>query len=283
MTTDADRKLAKEWAALYRLRGLNPLPSREDQKRPFVRYADLWDQPAPPDLFDRYPTSNIQVMTGRHWRLIVIDLDGAEAISHFATLGTCPRTWVVTSGGGGRHLWFRLPDKFPRPLKKAVLWKGEGSHSAIERLCDQSLVMAPPSIHPTTGRRYRWAAKGQSPFGLAAPAMLPRWILALPVVRPEKAPTRTARQMPRFAVHDPVGLAQGWGLRVAGRARSSGWVPCHAFDRDDDHPSAAIHEESGFYVDSGSGNRLRFPELAVALGAYFTVEDAARELRRHAV
>jgi hypothetical protein len=34
-----DVRLCREFAALYAARGYNPLPSRPDAKRPFVRYA----------------------------------------------------------------------------------------------------------------------------------------------------------------------------------------------------------------------------------------------------
>jgi hypothetical protein len=71
---------------------------------------------------------------------------------------------------------------------------------------------------------------------------------------------------------------RSWGLRTVGAPRSSGWLPCHAFDREDAKPSAAIHIESGYYVDSGSGLRLRLADLAVALRIYATPQDAITDL-----
>lgn len=280
-TISRDRRMAKVWADLYRLRGFNPLPSREDAKRPMVRFARWWDEPAPADLFDRHSTTNVQIMTGRRWRLLVIDLDGPEAPAKWAAMGHCPRTWETHSGGDGRHLWFRLPDSYDRPTPKAFLWRGEGEHSAIERLCDRSLIMAPPSIHPVTGARYRFRA-GRSPKDLPMPATCPAWVLdAKPIEQPR--PARATKPLPRIdwsMLGDKAALAAEWGLRIAGPARESGWVPCHAIGREDRTPSAAIHQESGYYLDSGSGLRLRLPELAVELGRYPTVNDAIRELAR---
>lgn len=294
---DASIAECRKWAAFYRERGYNPLPSRTDAKRPLIRFADLWEKQLPASEFERFETSNVQVMTGRHWGLLVIDLDGPEAIERWPSMGQSPRTWISHSGGGGRHLWFSVPRTLP-PLPKAFLWRGEGEHSAIERLCDKSLVAAPPSLHPVTGRRYKWFDKRHSPLAIPKPAPCPPWILRLaPVVqvRPDSlsaAPSVGAgRRGPGRAPEsrtpwrdvagrlDVVSLAQSWGLRTVGQPRSSGWLPCHAFDRDDKKPSAAIHVESGYYVDSGSGARMNLLNLAVAMNAYPTVDDAIKELR----
>ncbi len=268
--------LASEWAAIYRERGFNPLPSRTDAKRPCCRFAEWWKSLGPNDLFEMFPTTNIQVMTGRHWRLLVIDLDGPEAIERWKTMGPCPRTWTVHSGGCGRHLWFRLPIAYQFPLPKAVLWKGSGDHQAIERLCDHSLVMAPPSIHPVTEHRYRFLVH-HSPVNLTLPADCPGWILAAkPIVREVPFPRV---HIPTFdRPRDPIGLARSWGVRLAGPTSASGWIPCHAIDREDRHPSAAIQRENGFYIDHGSGERLSLIDLSIRLGIYRDVREAIRGL-----
>jgi hypothetical protein len=291
-TDTADVALARRWADLYRMRGYNVLPSRPDAKRPFVRYAELWDAPAPADLFDQFPTTNLQVMTGRRWRLLVIDLDGLEARDRWARMGRCPRTWETHSGGDGLHLWFSIPTEGP-PLPKAMLWKGEGEHAAIERLCDRSLVMAPPSIHPKTGRRYRFTARRCSPLGMPTPAPCPAWVLALEPLRAElPEPATVAR--PAFKmratgnlpgreevlamVPDKIGVARSWGVRFHGRRSPSGWHPCHSIDREDNTPSAAVHEATGCYVDLGSGRRLSYFDLAITLGVYRDFAEAVNHL-----
>jgi len=312
MTSHSDIKLCRDWAELYRLRGLNPLPSRPDAKRPCCRYAQYWDAPAPAELFERFPTSNIQIVCGRAWRLLVIDLDGEEAISRWQGMGRSPRTWVSHSGGGGRHLWFRLPADMPKPIGKAIVWESElrkdvtkwnkanpdkllpVPHEAIERLCDQSLVMAPPSIHPVTGQRYRFLSKGQSPMGLGMPADCPDWVLRLrpadagkpnfktasTLVRPVAAqsPSRFSRTEVLEAIPDKLALARQWGVRLAGRPNAKGWAPCHAIDREDVHASAAIHKESGSYVDHGSGVKLSLFDLGAQLGVYSDWKEAIQQL-----
>jgi hypothetical protein len=49
-------------------------------------------------------------------------------------------------------------------------------------------------------------------------------------------------------------------------------------DRPDTHPSAAVDAESGTYVDLGSGCRMSFFDLAVALGIYHDYRDAIADL-----
>lgn len=285
------------WVAIYRERGLQPLPSRMNAKRPLVMFSDCWERPYSGDPFDParwcvrenpHPpaTTNVQVMTGRTpWRLLVIDLDGEEARGRWASLGGHPPTWTVTSGGKGRHLWFRLsPEQCRRPLPKAFLWRGEDRHNAIERLCDRSLVMAPPSIHPKTGAAYTWTSRRESPLVLNLPALCPAWVLELPPVQEPRAtpPPRTPHLPPLHLPGDVLFLARSWGLRLAGNVRPSGWAPCHAIGREDTHPSAAIHATKGIYVDQGSGERLSLPDLAVRLGAFHDRIEAYRSLKHHA-
>jgi hypothetical protein len=105
VTTTDDVALARKWAALYKLRGMQPLPSRMDEKRPFIRYSHLWNERAPDDMFERFETTNIQCMLGRYWRLLVVDLDGPEARVEFDRLAReekspLPPTWATHSGGG---------------------------------------------------------------------------------------------------------------------------------------------------------------------------------------
>ncbi|MDE2100986.1 MAG: bifunctional DNA primase/polymerase, partial [Patescibacteria group bacterium] len=290
----ADVLQARDMATFFRSRGMQALPSSPTDKRPLCRYADLWEAWSSEDLFTRWPTTNIQVMTGRFWRLLVIDLDGPEASEKWETMGRTPRTWVTHSGGGGRHLWFRLPANYPHPLPKAILWKGDGPHEAIERLCDQSLVMAPPSIHPKTGERYRFADKAHSPFSLPMPADCPEWVLRLKPLAPERCVTDRANTIavvthgairspatPRASAPlstDPITLARTWGVRFTGKVSPKGWAECHAIDREDAKPSAAVHRESGVYVDRGSGTKLSLAKLGIAMNQFSDIRDALSQL-----
>lgn len=310
----SDLATTREYAAFYKARGFQPLPSRMDSKRPMIRFADLWDTKADENLFERFETTNLQLMTGRHFRLLVIDLDGQDARDRWSTMGRTPTTWTTHSGGGGWHLWFRLPANYPIELPKAFLWQSderrdaikhnmanpddkiEVPHAAIERLCDKSLVMAPPSIHPTTGERYRFESPRTSPKRLPMPADCPDWILRLKPLeapRPElvmhsgeiRVPIVVTTSNQHFdrddvinAIRDKGEVARQWGLRIAGKPTEKGWQPCHAVGRKDRTPSAALHLASGIYVDQGSGIRMSFLDLGVAMGVYGDWQDALHDL-----
>ena len=280
-----DVDLAREYFRFYKSVGYNPLPSRTDEKRPMCKFAQYWDQPIPDDLFDRFPSTNLQLVCGRKFRLMIIDLDGPEAVERWQQLGRHPKTWVTHSGSGGFHYWFRVPAEGP-PLPKAVLWKGKGDHQAIERLCDRSLVIAPPSLHIVTGERYRFTAY-HSKRDIAIPADAPAWLLRMRPIEAKKAPAVRREPFPSMnevlsKVYDKIALAQSWGLRFASYREVNGWVKAHAVDRPDNHPSCSFHAETGTLYDHATGRRLSLFELGVELGRYTSWQEAANDLRRRA-
>jgi hypothetical protein len=308
-----DIRMARRWAGVYRRRGYNPIPSRPEEKRPFIRWSEYLDREFPAAQFERFDTGSMQLMTGRRWGLVVIDLDGPEAIAHWPSMGKSPaRTWVTHSGGDGQHHWFAVPTSGPA-IPSGRLWgiwddsarDGRGDwakHKAVEILADRKLVMVPPSIHPTTGRRYRFVG-GHSPKDIPAPAPLPRWVLGLPRLaapRPavaaipipearEKAPNRPATgrfdwKAVLYHVADKIAVAQAWGLRFAStRPNPSGWCSCHRIGRDDRTPSASFHAESGRYWEADAGS-IGFFEVGVRLGHYLDWREAVADLgERHHV
>src|SRR4051812_42313933 len=67
------------------------------------------------EWFQRWPESNLGVVTGRSSGLLVIDIDpGRDGDHAFAALeaehGKLPETAESISGGGGRHIWLRYPE-----------------------------------------------------------------------------------------------------------------------------------------------------------------------------
>jgi hypothetical protein len=299
-SSDMDRpdiELTRTYARIYRARGFNPVPAEMGLKKPLITIADRWEREVPEALFNKFQTTNCMLMTGRKpWRLLVIDLDGEEAVLRWERMGWTPKTWVSHSGGGGRHVWFLISEDYPERLPLACLWKGEGKHERIDRLCDLSLVTVPPSFHVKTGRRYRFLDKAHSPMGLGIPADVPQWVLGLEPIRPERPvvlPSPVARRYrnevcrsSRFvdrrrvleAIPDKIRVARSWGVQFTGYRSPKGWWECRAVDREDNHPSAAVHEVEGNYVDRGSGLALSFFDLAVLMGVYHDWREAKDSL-----
>jgi hypothetical protein len=303
-------------AEFYRGLGYNALPSKRHVKGPMLdSFAEFWEQPLPDSVYSSWRTSNIQLMTGTHWRLAVVDCDGEEAHSVWRQMknsqgfrGPMP-TWVAKTGGGGWHYYFSLPDWLDE-CPGGRLWgvwdtfggpKHQGDwqkHKEVRLLADRSLVVAPPSIHVVSDTPYYFLT-GRSPSDYPRPMPAPAWLLTLPllgsptlaeplppprIIKPRSVPNRPAgvffeRQPVLDAIDEKIALAKSWGLRVVGsRANTKGWWSCHAIDRQDNTPSASINEESGVYHELRQATTIPFFDLAVALGIYSTWQDARDDL-----
>jgi hypothetical protein len=285
----------------YRSQGYQPLPSRTDRKAPCCPYGDHWESPIPHHIYSCHRTSNVQVMTGVHWNLVVVDLDGPVAVEAWRAMTLyreCPKTWEVYSDPeGGRHLWFSLPPGVASVPPSTFVWRlADADHANIEVIGDRRLIMAPPSIHPDTHRRYRFA-EGHAPRDMRQPAICPRWILDLPSVdladnvrkpvelaKPYAGPRADGRYEFR-AVRDVipdsevVGLVRSWGVRVASsKPNRNGWWQCHSIRRDDSNPSAGVNERTKYYVDMTTRERMSLFDLAVARGVFGSASEACNHL-----
>jgi len=114
----------------------------------------------------RFPGANVGIVTGRG--LVVIDVDlrhgGFETLAALeAELGPLPRDWTVRTGGGGLHIYLRVPQRLPYKLRDL----GPGVEVKHTGKC----VIAPPSIHES-GKKYIWlSCDGEEP-----PRMPKSWL-----------------------------------------------------------------------------------------------------------
>ena len=287
-----DIELCRVWAKKYRDWGFNPLPSRSDAKRPFVRFADYWEKDFPENEFSLWEPENIQVMTGVHWNLVVLDVDGYPAQEWLRKhRKPCPATWTVANNKEGYHLWYRLPEGWQGPLSSCQIYQGEEKHCEVARKADRALIIAPPSHHVTRRVRYRFQSDDLSPLYSRPPAVAPDWLLdyqppkvEVPVQTIARPHFATQRYQGSFrygwdevlqAIPDKVRMAEYYGLKVSWRnSTNNPWVPCFR-DENDRTPSAAINRETGYFIARG-GNEWRgsFFHLLVHLGAFTSVSDA---------
>lgn len=292
---------AKRAASYYRLRhGWNPLPSHRKEKRPIISFGANWEEPIADEViehWDRYDTPNIQLMCGVRWNLAVVDLDGPTGWAAWHAMSLyrpTPKTWIVRTGSGGSHLYFRIP-KGLAELPSVTLWDNGERHSKVQLLADKSLVIAPPSHHVVTGERYRWIT---GPYNLPEPAELPSWVVEqvqqvsekprdiVPFVWSQATPAARYSGSGSFDRNSVVSrlsgdtklfLAKSWGLRLTGRRTKKGWHECHALGREDRRPSAGFEPESGVYSEPHI-TKMSFFDLAVRLGAYQSWQDAVNSL-----
>lgn len=137
-------------------------------KVPFAGSNGCKDATKDPKVIEKmwrdHPRANVAIATGEISDLLVIDVDihpeeekfGSETLADLEKdLGDLPVTAEVLTGSGGRHLYFHYPEG-------SGITIGEGTKSGLGVGLDfrgnGGYVVAPPSIHPETGRRYEWEA-----------------------------------------------------------------------------------------------------------------------------
>ena len=183
---DVEIRAAEALAAIARGWSLTPV----DGKRPILRKWQSLPNATPEAVKSWCMSHNIGIRTGTPSGVVVIDVDprnggSCEAIEA-ATGETLPPTIAVKTGGDGLHLYFAAPSErlgnHRGRLPKGIDFKGEGGQCVF-----------PGSIHPETGRTYRWV-NSRSPNEIDL-APLPLSIVRLLQSSPSTAP-RVANQQP---------------------------------------------------------------------------------------
>jgi Bifunctional DNA primase/polymerase, N-terminal/YspA, cpYpsA-related SLOG family len=110
-------------------------------------YAATTDPHRIQAMLDTVPDGLLAIRTGAASRLVVVDIDPDHGGRLDPTLMT--PTATVATGGGGWHLYYRHPDV-------SVLSRPLPGHPGVDIKADGGYVVAPPSLHPSTRRRYQW-------------------------------------------------------------------------------------------------------------------------------
>jgi hypothetical protein len=160
--------------ALYRAaralatRGCAIFPCRPGQKEPATPHGV---KDATPDLvtigqwWAANPAYNVGVATGEASGFWVLDVDGEDGEASLRQLeAELPPTVEAITGGGGRHIYFRLADA---PVRNSTGRIGLG----IDTRGEGGYVLAPPSLHPC-GRNYAWSVDSTGEFADA-----PDWLI----------------------------------------------------------------------------------------------------------
>ena len=143
-------------AWLYRREGFSVIPCKGKQPNNirwsvFQRYV-----PTPNQLLmweRQFLFQNVGIICGQvSGGLVVIDLDGENAVQVFERRWPqLTDTFTVQSGSGkGKHLYFYAV----RPIATTKVMELPNGGN-IELRSNGQLIIAPPSIHPETGKRYR--------------------------------------------------------------------------------------------------------------------------------
>lgn len=160
-------------AANYAAQGIPVLPLRPRSKAPATSHGKndaTCDQQQIAVWFPTDTDRNIGILTGERSRLLVLDIDprngGDAGFERFErTYGKLPVTKRAITGGGGFHLFFRLPEGVTG-LRDHT---GVAGFEGLDLKCD-GYVVAAPSVHPDTGNVYAW--DGDAPIVDAPPYLI---------------------------------------------------------------------------------------------------------------
>jgi hypothetical protein len=210
-------------ALRYAAMGLAVIPVEPETKAPYFK---AWTEVATTDqsLIQKWWTqdarANVGIVTGKRSQAFVVDVDprngGEESIDTlFSKNGRFPDTWQDITGSGGRHYWFRYP-AFPVGNKAGIL-------PGIDIRGDGGQVVAPPSLNPTTGRRYIWDGLKEPWDDQQGLAEAPAWLLDL------LHPHERTNTFVEIATRIPHGVQHQTLVSLAGAMRRMGLSPGEIF------------------------------------------------------
>lgn len=121
-------------------------------------YAATTDPDRVAAILDAVPTGQLALRTGAASDTVVVDVDpahgGRDTMNTLIGRGLLPPTAYVATGSGGLHLYYRHPGTLVQCSQGKP---GQGLGPGIDVKADGGYVVLPPSVHPRTGRPYRWA------------------------------------------------------------------------------------------------------------------------------
>jgi len=212
---DLDSMTLDEAAVWYSSRGIPIFPLLPRSKNP--RKGSNGFKDATCDIeqvrawWRENPRYNIGIPCGEKSGLLVLDIDprhGGDAVVEgwIAKYGPWPPTAEVVTGSGGRHVFFR----YEPGVRSCTVADG------VEIKSDGTYVVASPSIHPETGRRYSFdGTDGAEALNRLCHA--PGWLLRL---AREKRPKADSAAAPGRKI--PAGRRNVELTSIAGVLRSRG-------------------------------------------------------------
>ena len=156
----------RDAALQYAGRGWRVFPLKPKNKIPLTRNGFKDATVAPSQIeawWSKWPNANIGIATGRASGLIVIDLDGPDAIAAWQRIvreqsgGVPSMADLAVRTARGIHLYYRL-----RQGDKIPCSAGQDQEKGVDVRADGGYVAAPPSIHPS-GSIYEWTTDTVTP------------------------------------------------------------------------------------------------------------------------
>ncbi len=165
-----------------------------DGKRPTLKGWQRAPRPTEEQVRGWARAGNLGLRTGAVSGVVVVDVDprNGGSLEALERLAPVPATPTVETGGGGWHLYFRLP---PGGLGSSKDRLAPG----VDVQADGRQVVFVGSVHPETGRVYRWQ-EGRSPEEVSLADLPAAWLARL-----GERPTGGGVRAPRHGKHAPPG------------------------------------------------------------------------------
>jgi len=162
--TILDKDIFKGNWSKYRELGLTPYPASKTGKRPIPAWKGnpSFNNDDFQNWEEEYPAENIWVRLGDQFAVIDPDGPGAEEFVQSLNLPECPTS---ISGNKSIHRWFRVSS----PIKPIKALNGH-DQTFLEVRTGNMGMLVPPSIHPATGKPYKWI-EGLSPWDIPFPEL----------------------------------------------------------------------------------------------------------------
>lgn len=137
-------------------------------------------------MWKKFPHANVGIACNSETGPIVVDIDGGNGPELAAILELPPTREATSQRAGRRHLYFD-PMADGTRIRRTIKLKYEGVKYQLDILGDGGYVVAPPSVHPKTGKRYVWLSKAHC-------EPLPRSVLQ--VIKANRDDTKPAPPLP---------------------------------------------------------------------------------------
>lgn len=163
MENNQTLEMALEYAAIgfrvFPLNGKEPIIDHQNQNA-------TTDPTQITEWFTSYPNANIWLLAGQvnGKNLIVVDLyighndgaDGAKTLAECETKDSkLPETLTVKTGSGGYHLYYFVDGTYKNGTNILKVFNGLTA-TGIDVKTEGGYLVAPPSVHPETGKKYEW-------------------------------------------------------------------------------------------------------------------------------
>lgn len=151
--------------------GWSVLPVRPEEKRPFMtNWLQYTKTKAPKEMvenwFNTLSNAGVGIVTGKISNIVVLDVENDCPIPIDELLKRYPTQMISRSGSGGYHLFYQYPTGVPRVSNRVRIFEG------ADLRADGGFIVLPPTVHPTSGKRYEWISRGY-------PGVFPKALLEL--------------------------------------------------------------------------------------------------------